>query len=49
MSGELGLQSLSFAAQAHVYKMEFVARIVSTITQVNNYKTITFWKYLYIF
>lgn len=32
-SGELGLQSLSFAAQAHVYKMEFVARIVSTITQ----------------
>ncbi|XP_050059565.1 gamma-tubulin complex component 2-like [Aphis gossypii] len=32
-SGELSLQSLSFAAQAHVYKMEFVARIVSIITQ----------------
>ncbi|VVC35810.1 Hypothetical protein CINCED_3A025111 [Cinara cedri] len=31
--GELNLQSLSFAAQAHVYKMEFVAHIVSTISQ----------------
>jgi len=38
MSGELNLQSLSFVAQAHVYKMEFVARIITKITQVCIYK-----------
>lgn len=48
-SGELSLQSLSFAAQAHIYKMEYIARIISTITLVCTLNRLNVLVYYYLF